>query len=299
MKKIFRKEFIVGLCVIVAMAVLFFGINYLKGVNLLKAANYYYASYNNVSGLSVSNNVLLNGYKVGTVRDILYDYEHPGNIKVELALDDRLKLPEGTKAVLEEGLLGGATITLIMGESKNICKVGATIEGVHKDGLLNAVGSNVMPTIDAILPKVDILLSNINSLTGDSALISSIRRLDGITADLQRTASNLAAVSAQLRPVVGNVNEIAGNVNTISSDFTQLSGELKDIPVDSIVENLQATLENLQALSAELNNPDSSLGKIMKDPELYDNINTTVLSLDSLFTDIKKNPKRYINVKVF
>lgn len=298
-KVVFRKEFIVGLSVIVAMAVLFFGINYLKGVNVLKAANYYYASYDNVSGLSVSSNVLLNGYKVGSVREILYDYEHPGNFKVELALDNRLKLPEDTKAVLEEGLLGGASVNLVLGESTNMCEIGTTIEGVHKDGLLGAVGNNVMPTIDAILPKVDVLLSNINAITGDSALITSIRRLDGITADLQRTASNLAVVSAQLRPVVGNVNEIAGNVNTISSDFTKLSGELRDLPIDSIVDNLQATLENLHILSDELNNPNSSLGKIMKNPELYDNINSTVTSLDSLFLDIKKNPKRYINVKVF
>ena len=110
MKQIFRREVMIGLLVILALVLLYFGINFLKGVNIFKAANYYYASYNNVEGLAVSAPVTLNGYKIGLVRSISYDYNRPGNVIVEMSVDKSLRLPKGSTASLGSDLLGTASI---------------------------------------------------------------------------------------------------------------------------------------------------------------------------------------------
>jgi len=129
MNKIFRKEVLVGVLVIVACLILFFGINFLKGINLFKAANYFYATYNNVQGLAISAPVTLNGYKVGVVREINYDYENPGNITVEISVDKNLRMPQGSKATVSLDILGTASVVLRLGNpADGFYAVGDTIE---------------------------------------------------------------------------------------------------------------------------------------------------------------------------
>ncbi len=300
MKSILRKEVIIGLLVIVAMLILFFGINFLKGVNLFKAANYYYSVYNNVEGLAQSAPVTLNGYKVGIVRSINYDFSRPGNVIVEMSLDKSLKLPKGTEAVLGADLLGTASIALTLGtDASALYAVGDTIPGKVKASMMAGIADNLMPAVNTILPKIDSLLINLNALTGNPALHQSITRLDDITTQLNATMRSLNAATANLQPITGNIRSITENVDTITGDLAQVSGRLRDVPVDSIALEIQATMANLRQLSERLNNPESSIGKLTDDSALYDNINATIISLDSLFIDIKKNPKRYINVKVF
>lgn len=102
MKKFFSKELTIGLCVVLALLILFFGIDYLKGINVFKASNYYYVSYTNVNGLAVSSPVTASGFKVGLVREIRYEYDNPGHVLVEISLDKALKIPSGTKAELSQ-----------------------------------------------------------------------------------------------------------------------------------------------------------------------------------------------------
>lgn len=118
MKKLATKEFIIGLSVIVAILVLIFGIDYLKGINMLSPANFYYVYYDNVSGLEVSAPVSIDGYKVGQVREITYDYENPGKIKVLLAVDKKLRIPENSYAIMSATLMSGSIIDIKMGDSK-------------------------------------------------------------------------------------------------------------------------------------------------------------------------------------
>ncbi len=135
MNKLFSREIIIGASVLIALLALVFGINYLKGVNIFKAANYYYASYTNVAGLAQSAPVTLNGYKVGLVRDIAYEYDNPGHVKVEISLDRQLLLPEGTSAVIVTDMLGTSTIELRMGTSPNLLEVGS--KSIHRTHAIN------------------------------------------------------------------------------------------------------------------------------------------------------------------
>jgi phospholipid/cholesterol/gamma-HCH transport system substrate-binding protein len=298
MKKLFSSEVIIGFLVILAMAILFIGIDFLKGINVFKKANYYYVEYTNVEGLAVSAPVTVNGYKVGQVAEIEYEYDNPGHIKVELSLDQSMRVPMDTKAVLSSDILGTAGIALQLGTSTTDHKSGDLLDGEVASGLMDAVSTQIMPGVAAIFPKIDSLLTNVNALVSNQAVLASVQRLDAITANLEATTRQLNAMVGSLPPIVNNVKGITGNVNTASGDMAVLTGKLKEMPVDSLAANLQAITANLQVLTEQLNDPNSTIGLLTRDPQLYNNLNATVSSLDSLFIDIKKNPKRYINIKL-
>ena len=298
MKKYFRKEVIIGLIVLLSLAILFFGIDFLKGVNVFQATNYYYATYDNVAGLSVSAPVTVSGYKVGQVRDIQYLYDKPGHVKVEISLDKELKLPKGTKAVIASDLLGTASIVLEMAPGSDYMAVGSEIPGAVASGLMDNVSNELLPSVAGIFPKIDSLLTSVNRIVADPAILNSAKRLDAITTNLETATVQLNAIMRTLPPITADVKNITANMSTVSADMTQLSGSLKDLPVEELVARIEAILANVKQLTDELNNSNSTLGRLTGDPALYDNLNATVKSLDELFQDIKANPKRYISIKL-
>ena len=298
MKKIFRKEVLIGLIVIIALAILFVGIDFLKVINIFKAANYYVATYENVEGLAVSAPVSVNGYKVGLVREINYEYDNPGHVKVEMSLDKNLKVPRGTQAVIKTDMLGTATIELKMGNGDSFHNVGDELEGVVARGMMDNISNSILPSVGNIMPKIDSLLANINAVVGDPALLAAVKRLDRITENLASTTSRLSQAVAQLPAVTNDVKVITGNIAKGSDDLAELTARMRNLPVDSLAADIADITANLKELSAQLNDPESTIGKLTHDPALYNNLNSTISSLDSLFIDIKKNPKRYISIKL-
>lgn len=292
------KEFTIGLCAIAALIVVYFGIEYLKGNNIFKPANYYYASYNNVAGLAQSAPVSLNGFKVGLVREIAYDYENPGNINVEMSLEKELRLPEGTKAILTTDMLGTSSIELVLGTGTEYHKVGGKLIGEQAASLMSGVTEDILPSISSIMPKIDSLITSLNTLASDPALKHTL-------GSLEATMINLEATSAKLNKVMGTIPGIADdasatmtNVKEISSNLNTFSAHLKDMPLDSTMANVMQTSESLKELMARLNSKESSLGMLVNDDQLYRNLNSASASLDSLLQDVKKNPKRYISIKL-
>lgn len=298
MKKLFSKEALIGLLVIVAITLLVIGIDFLKGVNVFKASNSYDISYENVQGLAVSSPVTVNGFKVGQVRDIAYEYDNPGHVRVEIAIDDDLRLPIGTEAILQSDLLGTATIALKLGTETEFYTPGDKIPGVVPSGMMDKVSNDVLPSVAAIFPKVDTLLTTLNRIAADPAITASVKRLDALTANLEMTTRRINSLIATLPPITTDVKAITGNLATASEDITALTSNINNLPVDSLMASLQSTVDNLKALSDRLKDPDSTLGLLMNDPALYTNLNKSIQSLDSLFIDIKKNPKRYISIKL-
>lgn len=300
MKKIFKKELLIGALVLVALAILFFGIDFLKGVNLFHSSNYYYATYTNVEGLAISAPVTCNGFKVGQVREISYLYNNPGHVKVELSLDSEMKLPKGTIANMSTDMLGTSSIVLKLGEQNGeYLKAGDDITPAEPKGLMASVTGEVLPGVSAVIPKIDSLLTSVNNLAADPALLASIKRLDNITANLETSTALLNQTLKSMPVIASDVKNITGNFSTTSENLNQLTSSMKDIQVDSLMASVQMTLSNLQQLTKELNNPNSTLGLLTKDPALYNNLNKSVMSLDSLLMDVKANPKRYISIKVF
>lgn len=293
-----KKEIIIGSCVILALAVLYFGIEYLKGVNLFKPANYYSAMYTDVAGLQKSAPVTLNGLKVGQVSSIGYEYKNPGHVLVEMSLDKELRIPNGSKAVIEQDLLGTATVVLHMSDATEYQPVGSRLEGETATGLMGTVSQQLMPSVSAIFPKIDTLLTSVNALAANPALAASLTRLDDITLNIDRTIRQLNAAVATLPATASNINTVSANLTTMTDDLSQFTGKINAIPVDSLADNLTTLSANLRQLSTELNNPNSTLGALTHDRELYNNLNAAAASLDSLLIDVKRNPKRYISIKL-
>lgn len=299
MKKIFSKEFIIGLCVICAGVILFFGIDYLKGINIFNPSNYYYVLCDNVFGLDKSASVTINGYKVGQVRDIIYDYDKPGKVKVILAVNDQLHLPKGSYAEMASTLLSGSYVILHLSESPEMIPSGQEIPVKEGKDLMDAVTSEVMPAVNRILPRVDSILYNLNTLIADPALTASIQRLDGITNNVYGITKGLSStVNGDVPVVMRNAKNVTVKLDSISTNLIALSNGLKDLPLATTIDNVNAITDNLTQFSRQLNDKNSTLGLLTRDPELYNRLNTVVADIDSLIIDIKKNPKRYISIKL-
>lgn len=299
MKKLFNKEFAIGASVIAAIAILVFGIDYLKGINLFKPANFYVIAYDNVAGLETAAPVTIQGYKVGQVRDIRFPYDRPGKVEVDVALDKNLHLPEGSVACLTPSLLGGPSIEITLGNGKNMIPVGGELQASHKADMMSGVTDGLMPKVMEVIPQVDSLLMNLNRLAGDPALLAAIRRLDAITANLEATTSALnSAVGRELPVIMRNTSKMTVTLDTTTRNLANLSYKLKSLPLDATVDNINDLTANLSQFSAQLNDPNSSLGKLTNDPELYNRLNRVAADVDSLIVDIKKNPKRYISIKL-
>ena len=297
-----KKNILIAVTVIISIGLLVWGIEFLKGINLFKPSNHYYVKFEKVDGLNNAAPVTINGFAVGQVRELSYDYESH-KISVLLNMNRDLKIPQGTLAYINSSITGTASIELVISDSKEMLEVGGEIQGINESGMMDQLSDKVLPGIVNILPKVDSIMSSINSLVGDPALAASVQRLDIITAQLAESSKRLTALMNSLNQnvpgVMGNVNEIACNLNTTSSNLNEFTGNLNKMPLDSTINNLNTTIANLQAATNKLNDKNSSIGLLLNDKALYNNANHTIQSLDSLFVDIKKNPKRYLTVKIF
>ncbi len=288
------KQVKIGIVTIMSGCILFFGIEYLKGVNIFKAENYYYVKYKSVAGLTVSSPVTLEGFKVGIVRSMEYDYDNPGNIIVELNLDKRLKLPIGSEAIAATDMLGTASIQIHLAADKgSYYKIGQELLGTNDLGLMGKVNDNLLPKVEALLPKIDSILSGLNTVVNHSGLHQSLANVEDITGELKKTTGSLNRLMATEVPV------IVDNLKTISTNFTDVSDNLKEVDFKAVISSAQATIENIELITEKMNSKDNSLGLLLNGTGLYDNVNNVLSSTDSLVVDLKANPKRYVHFSLF
>lgn len=304
-----KKNVLIGLTVVVSICILYWGIEYLKGINLLKPANFYYAKFEKVNGLTVASPVTLNGFKVGQVREITYDYD-TNQISVELSFEKGLKIPDGSTITFSNELLGAAALQLNLGASKTYMEVGSVIPTQMQGGLMDKVGNDMMPALVSILPKVDSIVGSVNQILANPAIAASVTRCDAITRELAASSAQLTELMASLNKaipgmvhnangVLANANVLTGDLRTTTGNLNTITGNLKELPLDTTLNRINATLANVQRLTAKLNNENSSLGMLLNDKKLYQNATSTVASLDSLLQDVKKHPKKYVTIKVF
>ncbi|MCH5235475.1 MAG: MCE family protein [Muribaculaceae bacterium] len=299
MKRFFTKEVIIGLCVAVAILILCFGIEFLKGINVFKPSNFYVAQYENVEGLEIAAPVLIDGYKVGQVREINFNYQNPGKIEVLMALNKELHLPVDSKALIGTTLLSGSFIDIKLGQSSEMLPLGSEIMSGSTPDLMASLSNDVLPAVSAMVPKIDSLLVSVNNLVSDPALAASIKNIETITANLSSTSHSLnLLMNRQVPNLVNGANIAVTNLDTITANLNVLSRELNRLPLNQTVENVNGLTANLVKFTGNLNNPNSTLGELTQDSELYDKLNRLTADIDSLIIDIKKNPKRYISIKL-
>lgn len=289
-----RKEFTIGTAAIAALVILFVGINYLKGINMFKAESYYYVDYTQVNGLALSSPVYANGFKVGLVRDIQYNHDKSGHITVGIEMDENIKIPVGSKAELVTEMLGTVKMNLIMNYSEsNTVTPGDTIEGYANNGIMAKAEEELLPQMEKMMPKLDSILSSLNMLLSDPSIGNTIKNAEKITVSLNQTSNHL-------EKLMGNdIPKITSNVATITEDLKTISGNLKEIDYYATFQKIDETLKNVYALTDKLNNKDNTIGLLLNDPELYNNLNATSANAASLLKDLQEHPKRYVHFSLF
>lgn len=316
--KFFTKEVKIGITALVAIVVVYLLLNFMKGINVFKSSNTYYVEFENIAGLAVSNAVYANGYPVGIVRTISYDYKNKNRVIVGIELDKEMRVPVGTCAELESSLMGGVSMNLILGANpaSNIA-LGDTIKGGMHQGAL-AQAENLMPTVMTMVPKIDSIMTNLNALTGDPSLRIILGNAASISKNLNTASEGLNGLMAHDVPgMVQKLNGIADNLTQLTASLNSTAGHLNEVDLQKTMAEVDASLtevkqvaENLNQmtsnLNAKLNGKDNSLGLLLNDRGLYDNLNTTVENLnhtvqsaDTLMTDLKAHPKRYVHFSVF
>lgn len=290
--KFFTKEVQIALVAIAGIVVLFFGLSFLKGLSLFSNNNSYYVKFKDISGLSESSPVYARGYRVGVVKNIIYDYNKASDIIAEIDLDSRMNLPTGTAAQLESDMLGNIKINLLFPENiASMLNRGDTISGTVSGGALSKVAA-LVPTVEKMLPKLDSILANVNMLLADPALANSLHNIDHITSDLTTSTRELNVLMAQLNK---DVPGMVTRANTVLDNTGQLTGKLNELDLAATMAKVDATLENVHQMTEALNNNQGTLGLLMRDPELYRNLTATMQSADSLLIDLRAHPKRYVH----
>ena len=293
--KYFTKEIQIALVAIVGVVVLFFGLQFLKGMSLFSDEDVYYASFDDISGLSASSAVFANGYQVGVVKGIEHDFS-TGNTVAALGLDKRMRVPKGTTAKIETDMLGNVKVSLVLAEDRSSAMaVGDTLTGGKDVGMLDKA-AKMLPAIESALPKLDSILDKLNTLLADPALANSLHNADKVTANLTVTTSQLNTLIAGLNDKLPGMMDKADG---ILDDTGKLTHELSELGVAATMARVDATLENVRQMTEKLNSDEGTLGLLMRDPSLYNNINSTVRSADSLMIDLREHPKRYVHFSIF
>ena len=296
-KKYFTREVKVGIMAIVAIFVLYFGLNFLKGIDIFSPVNYYYGSYENLGGLVASSPVYIKGYKVGQVEEIKYDFSKQNSFVVKISVSNNIQLPKGTFIQLyDEGLMGGKAIQLIYAPitaSQSMYEPNDTIETNVGEGLMNRLTSNLLPKIETISTQADSLIRSVRVLVESKNLTKSL-------ASIESTTANLAVSSSQLKKMMSNdVPHILNDVNVLTSDFKQISGNLKKIDYAATFASIDHTIANLNLISEKMNGTEGTIGLLLNNKDLYNNLSSTASNADKLVIDLKQNPKRYVHFSLF
>lgn len=300
MKKPSKITFI-GFWVLLAMAILYFGANYLKGLAVFSRERHYFARFDNVSGVTVASPIMINGYKVGTVQGLDFQIDNNATTVVRLNIDKKLKIPKGTTATVRLSLFGGAQLDLTLGQSNEYLKEGEYIDAFEPDNdPMKILSNTILPSVVEMLPKIDSTFVALSKLSNNPHLEASIKE---IHETLQHANQTMQTLNGLARRVDGyatqHVPSILQSVDSSAYRLNRFSQQLENIELTTLVQNLETTSQELKVLSQQLNSNKGSLGKLVNDDSLYNEVNALLQSVDSLVTDLKANPKKYLKISVF
>jgi len=292
------KEIKVALLGIVALVILYFGFRFLKGADLFSDSRTFYVVYNNVDGLTASNPVMLNGVQVGTVQELKLMPKEHNHILVEIKVQEALQIGDSTIAALASSdLLGSKAIVLYLGNSNKMYEGGERLIAFNEKSIADMLSTKAVPVID----KVDTTLARVNRLL-DSEAKNNIQLI------LANTQATTEALNQMLRANQRNINDITSNTNALIASLRQtqrhidrmavnmaeITDTLKQVEVTKLVDNANLAVKELETAVAKLNSSEGSMGKLMNDNVLYENMARSTEALNMLLRDIQAYPKRYV-----
>jgi len=292
--KYFSKEVIIGLVTVISLVLLFFGLNYLKGVNIFKPANLYYVRMPDVSELQNSGPVYVDGFKVGLVSAMAYDYKNRGSVVVQISLDKKMKVPAGSYVEIKTGLTSGGYLNLKINKYVDTYyQIGDTLDGASPKGIMDKVADDMLPQIEAILPRLDTILQGIQFLVKHPALTQSLEQISATTANLEKSTQQLNML------LTNDISPIMENLKQVSSDFAVVGSQFKQMDLTAVMSKVDKTLQNLNETTAQLQSKDNSLGLLLNDRSLYEHLDSAFTNASDLLLDLRLNPKRYVHFSVF
>ena len=301
MKLKYAREIKVGILAVVCIFLLFFGFNYLKGVNIFSSIHSFHGVYTNIHGLELQAPVYIRGYKVGQVDNIDYDFTRDSSFTVDISIKRNINLPEGTRmALVSDGIMGGMAIELLLPATEVASKediaylpTGATIPTTVVPGLLDGLQESVIQPLSNTLASLDTILGQLETQLDNNHIESILANADLAVADLQTS-------SLQLKHVMSHqVPSVVTKLDTTMSDLQQVVTDVKAANIKATVARVDTALDNVNYLIADFRSPNGTVGMLLNDKGLYNHIDSAVVSVDSLLVDLKANPKRYVHFSLF
>ena len=306
----------VGALTAIAITLLVLGFNFLKGKTFFKTGNYIYAKYSDTKGIMVSNPVFINGYQVGSVYEIENADQNLSVIMVSIKLKDNYNIAVNSVASIKENPLGASSMLIKLGDAKQFLKTGDTILTASSAGLLGDVMSKLGPVGDQIKTTVhslDSVLKNINSIFDPNTK----NNLQQVIANINKTTASLVVSSASIQAMMNtqsgaitqSMNNVASFTKNLSDNNEKVTKMLSNVEkttdnfskadISGTVDKLNTTIANLNSILEKVGSQEGSLGKLMNDKTLYNNLTNTVRSANILMDDLRVHPKRYVNISVF
>lgn len=311
------REFKVGLLFIIGIAFLIWGYNFLKGKNIFVNERIYYAVYDEIDGLTKSNNISIHGLKVGQVKDVYFDESNSGKIIVILAIENNFPIPKNSIArIFSSGLMGSKEISINIGNAHELALSGDTlfsdIEGTLRDEVnrqvapLKRKAENLMSSLDSM---VTIFQTIFNTSARDN-LASSFESIEKTFKTLQHStskmdtlisleANRLSMIIEHIESISHNLDNNEENISNILTNFSAISDSLAKADIAGTFTNVGKSMLDLQLIIEKLNNGEGSIGKMLQSDSLYLQLENSASSLNKLLEDIKKNPKRYVKFSIF
>ena len=286
----------VGIVAIVSLFLLYFGLNFLKGIDIFSSVHKYYGTYEEIGGLVPSSPVYIKGYKVGQVEEVKYDFTQTPAFTICVSVSSDIQLPQGTEMQLfDDGLMGGKAIQFILPTIAN------TNIYQHKDTLPTTIAGSLMALLTGdMLPKITSAVTHIDSLSISLNTLLNGDEIKSTLTALKNTTNDLAQSSEQLKSLMRTkVPSLVENVDVVIRDLRSVSTNLATTDLAKTLNTVDSVASNLQTLSTQLNDPNGTLGLLLNDKQLYLNLSNTAASADQLLIDLKENPKRYVHFSLF
>ncbi len=298
----------IGALAAVSIALLILGFNFLKGRSLFEDNKMVYAVFGKVEGLHNSNPVTINGLQVGKVAKLQERDKNITGIVVSITLTKDVNIPSNSLVFVSKELLGEPAVVIKMGNSNQYVKDGDTLQTTTNPSLLENVQQSINPAINNLnsaIQSLELLIANINSVfdpntknnlqsvvANSAATTASLRNLlNAQTGAITESLKNMSAFTTNLNKNNEKINQTIDNIQTAT-------GKLAAVDIDGVIKNLQTATNNLNQMTAKLNSRDGSLGMLVNDKALYNNLDNTVRSLNILLDDLRVNPKRYVNISL-
>lgn len=298
------REVKTGILVLLGIILLYYGFNYLKGRDLFNSSLTFYTEYENVEGLVPSTPVTINGLSVGKVTSIDFKGDGSGKLKIKFLVDSEFEFSKNSSAELyETGLIGGKAIAIVPAfDGAEKAKNNDILKGSIKAGLSELVNQRLTPLqekIEVMMVGADDLLANLNDVFDDKTkanLRASIAGLNDVMINFKTTSNSLNTLLVNNEEKLSNT---LSNVDNISSNLSKTSEQLANSNLDETIKSLETTIQNFNSISNKIKNGEGSIGKLMEDDGLYNNLEGASLQLEQLLEDMKLNPKRYVHFSLF